>query len=223
MNNSLSKIWWIGVPCLIAFVQLCIELFAAQALMAELHSERGSHEFIEFLFIGAAFLVAVSILTKLNFKTQKKLVLWTALAATCCLYVAGEEVSWGQHFLKWSTPEYWAHINDQHETNFHNTSSWLDQKPRLLLLIGIVIGGIIIPFLRKVKPGLVPEKMAIIYPPAVLGVTAVFAVSANLIDKIFEAIAEAPLLSRGSEVEELYLFYFVLLYMIILRRRVMQQ
>jgi len=105
----------------------------------------------------------------------------------------------------------------------HNTSSWLDQKPRLILLIGSVTGGLIIPFLQRFKPSVLPKKFEIIYPPAILGVTAALAVSVNLIDKIFELFTKFPILSRGSEVEELYLFYFVLLYLIVLRRRLAQQ
>ena len=218
----LHKIWWLWVPLLILAAQALIELFASQKLLGELHSESGPHEFFEFIFVGAAFFVAVSTLTKLKYPQQKWLCAWVSLAAICCFYVAGEEVSWGQHFLKWSTPEYWAHINDQGETNLHNTSSWLDQKPRLILLIGSVTGGLIIPFLQRFKPSVLPKRFEIIYPPAILGVTAALAVSVNLIDKIFELFTKFPILSRGSEVEELYLFYFVLLYLIVLRRRLAQ-
>lgn len=190
-------------------------------ILAELHSETGPHEFIEFLFLVAAFFIALISLKHTYGKYDTWLVIWIGLAALCCFYVAGEEVSWGQHLLKWSTPEYWAHINDQHETNLHNTSSWLDQKPRLLLLIGVVIGGLIIPALKKYKPTLLPEKFSIIYPPAILGVTAAFAISVNILDKIWEGFTGTSLLTRGSEVEELYLFYFVLLYLFILRKRIL--
>lgn len=33
---------------------------------------------------------------------------------------AGEEISWGQRIIGWSTPDQLAAINDQNETNFHN-------------------------------------------------------------------------------------------------------
>lgn len=218
----LSKPLWLGVPLLIVVAQALIELFAPQGLLGELHSESGPHEFIEFLFMAGAFIIAMRIFPLLK-GHPRWLYAWVGIAALSCFYVAGEEISWGQHFLKWSTPEYWAHINDQGETNLHNTSSWLDQKPRLVLLIGVVTGGLVFPLLQKIKPGLLPEKFKIIYPPAILGVTAALAISANLVDKFFEALVDAPLLSRGSEVEELYLFYFVLLYLIVLRRRLAQE
>jgi len=220
MNKKLHPFFWLWIPILIMVAQTFIELFAPRAILAELHSETGPHEFIEFLFIGFACLVALNILTKLKYPEQKWLAVWVGIAAICSFYVAGEEISWGQHLLQWSTPEYWAHINDQGETNLHNTSSWLDQKPRLVLLIGVVTGGLIIPFLNRYKPEVLPQKFAIIYPSALLSVTAAFAISTNLIDKIFEALTDESLLSRGSEIEELYLFYFVLLYLILLRRKI---
>src|SRR3546814_4167282 len=54
--------------------------------------------------------------------------------------MAGEEASWGQHYAGWLTPDNWQALNDQGETNLHNTSSWLDQKPRTLLEIGVIVG-----------------------------------------------------------------------------------
>ncbi|MEM7650591.1 MAG: hypothetical protein AAF204_00725, partial [Pseudomonadota bacterium] len=59
--------------------------------------------------------------------------------------------------------------------------------------------------------------------PAILAPTAALALSVKLIDKIDEQLKEVVIFSRASEVEELYLFYFVLLYLVILRRRLMQQ
>lgn len=59
--------------------------------------------------------------------------IWIAIVTAGAFYMAGEEVSWGQWFFLWDTPDAFLAINDQHETNLHNTSSWLDQKPRLLL------------------------------------------------------------------------------------------
>ncbi|MGH1399456.1 MAG: hypothetical protein ACRBCT_09615, partial [Alphaproteobacteria bacterium] len=150
------------------------------------------------------------------------LTLWVGIAALATFYVAVEEISWGQHIFEWGTPDFWQQVNDQSETNLHNTSSWLDQKPRAILLIGVIVGGLIIPLLTRIKPEILPQTFTIIYPSAILSVTAALALLVKIIDKGQDA-ADIVLLSRASEVEELYLFYFVLLYLIILRRRVMQQ
>mgnify|MGYP004003521081 FL=1 len=71
---------------------------------------------------------------------------WLLLWTLACVYFAGEEISWGQWFFQWNTPEDFAQINDQNETNLHNISSWFDQKPRALVELWIFIGGVIMPF-----------------------------------------------------------------------------
>lgn len=42
------------------------------------------------------------------------------LAAAGCLFVAGEEISWGQRLLGFATPDFFAGFNVQGETTFHN-------------------------------------------------------------------------------------------------------
>jgi len=220
--DRLSKIWWLWIPIAVMALQVPMEMFLSRPVLALLHSEQGPHESLEFIILVIAFGFAIVTLRRIDWKKDKWLGVWVALAAVCCFYVAGEEVSWGQKFVNWATPEFWAHINDQNETNLHNTSSWLDQKPRLVLLIGVVTGGLIIPLLRKFKPQWVPQKFEIIYPPQVLGFTAFIVLAVELIDKIDKSLKDVILFERASEVEELYLFYFVLLYLVILRRRVLQ-
>lgn len=57
------------------------------------------------------------------------------------LFVVGmEEISWGQTYLQWATPESWAAINSQQETTVHN----LLEQPTLhvieqAILIGFVL------------------------------------------------------------------------------------
>ena len=82
------------------------------------------------------------------------LLLWFSIATLGVAYTAGEEISWAQHLVGWGTPHWWADLNDQGETNLHNVSSWLDQKPRALLEVGIVIGGIVLPLLLRAVPRL---------------------------------------------------------------------
>ena len=216
----MNKIWWLWVPvaAMLAQIVLEISLSGHPGILAHLHSEDGPHEAVQFLFIAAAFVIAVIALAQMDLKAKKWLAAWIGLAAICCFYVAGEEISWGQHILKWSTPDYWAHFNDQQETNLHNTSSWLDQKPRLLLEIGIVTGGLLIPLMMKYKPALVPARFNIIYPPPYLAVIALLALFVKLAEKLAGAMG-IVIFERASEIEELYLFYFVFLYLIVIRKR----
>lgn len=222
MNDPLPKIWWLYVPLMAALVQIILEISLASRLMTLSYSEDGPHEFLQFLVILSAFIVAVFTLFKMELKKDPYLFAYISLAAVCCFYVAGEEISWGQHIMDWSTPDYWANLNDQGETNLHNTSSWLDQKPRLILLIGIVTGGLIIPLLRLYKPGLVPKRFEIIYPPAYLALIAFLCLAVQIGDDIDSALTNISLFARASEVEELFMFYFVLLYLIVMKRRILK-
>lgn len=217
MNNELTKIWWLWIPIAFVLVQIGLERSAAPEVLSALMSENGPHELFQFFIMLAAALVSADMLCQRPWKISPWFTVWVLLAAVACIYIAGEEISWGQQFLKWQTPDFWNGVNDQQETNIHNTSSWFDQKPRLILMIGTVVGAIIIPLLRKYKPGLVPEKFAIIYPPATLGLLAVLLVGTNLLNHF-----DGGLMARSSEIEEVFLFYFMLLYMIILRGRVLK-
>lgn len=217
MKIELTKIWWLWIPIAFVFVQIGLERSATPEVLSAIMSENGPHELFQFFIMLAAALVSVDVLCQRPWKIAPWLLVWVLLAGLGCIYIAAEEISWGQQFLKWQTPDFWQGVNDQNETNIHNTSSWFDQKPRLILMIGTIVGAIIIPLLRKYRPGLVPEKFSIIYPPATLALLSVLLVGTNLLNH-----AQDDLMARSSEVEEVFLFYFMLLYMIILRGRVLK-
>jgi len=219
-SGRMNRFWWLILPLAFLILQIVLEITLPPGLLAVMHTENAPHEIVPWVIIGGALAVALAALLKINPRKDKWLFAWVGIAALSCFYVMGEEISWGQHFLNWDTPEYWRNVNDQHETNLHNTSSWFDQKPRLILLIGIVMGGIIFPLLQKYKPGTLPEKFAIIYPPAFLMPTALLVLGPYLVEKILAAF-DRGFFERVSEVQEIYMFYFVLLYMIVLRRRIL--
>ena len=45
---------------------------------------------------------------------------WMILGALALFYFAGVELSWGQHILKWDSPDLFKQVNRQEETNLHN-------------------------------------------------------------------------------------------------------
>jgi hypothetical protein len=221
MNDShpLQPVLWLWLPLLFLSAQIIIEIWVPHSVLQNIHNENGPHEAMQVVALVAAFLTALMALRYVRWRTQAWLGGWLALAFVCCVYVAGEEMSWGQHIFDWVTPEYWKTINDQHETNLHNLSSWLDQKPRFLLEAGVICGGIIMPLLLKFYPRALPQKLMVIYPPFCLIVVALIAIIPKYIDKaarVFDII----LFERVSEVQELGMFYFVLLYLLVLFQRV---
>ncbi|MBV6632681.1 MAG: hypothetical protein KI792_06570 [Alphaproteobacteria bacterium] len=165
--------------------------------------------------------MAIYILIRMD-HANRWLMAWIGIAALGCLYVAGEEVSWGQHFLKWESSEFWSGVNDQNETNLHNISSWLDQKPRILLIIGVYVGGLVIPLLLKFRPGVLPDRFAIIYPNQKFITTAVLCLALKVYDSLGD-ITGVNLLYRSAETEEIFIYYFVVLYLLLMMKRLTMQ
>ena len=155
---------------------------------------------------------------------RSKLLAWVGLHVLACIYFAGEELSWGQHLLGWSTPEGIAALNDQGETNLHNMSSWLDQKPRLLLEIWVLIGGVIVPLcgLREARRLSSDVVLSWAWPTLDCLPTALLAILVRLPERLKDVfdIASLPYEIRYSEPQEYYFALFLLLYLAALRRRV---
>ncbi len=219
MNDQIKKLWWLWLPILVFAVQIIMELFLPLKLMDPYYAENGILEQAQFLVIGSAFIFSLLILWALRHQNLPWVMAWTSIAALGSFYIAGEEVSWGQHILGWGTPEQWAQVNDQGETNLHNTTSWLDQKPRILLIVGIAVGGLVLPLLKKYKEDWLPKKFTLIYPPSCMAVIAALAIFPSLTVKIGE-LFDIVLFGRVSELQELYLYYFVLVYLMALKKRI---
>lgn len=213
-----ASLLWFWVPVLGLLLQIALEAFLPHDVFMDFIAEGGPHENLQCAVMVAAFIVALRILFENYSRMSKGLLLWIGTAAAASFYVAGEEISWGQHLFHWVTPEYWATVNDQNETNLHNTSSWLDQKPKLLLALGIVVGGLVIPALRRWRPGWLPAKFATIYPPDAIATTALIFFALKLSNYVTNAL-DIRLFERISEIQELYMFYFVLLYLLDFHRR----
>lgn len=65
-----------------------------------------------------------------------------------CVFLAGEELSWGQHVFGWATPEAFA-SNVQGETNLHNLSGVNKSVPKWIVVLGIAAGGVGVPLARR--------------------------------------------------------------------------
>jgi hypothetical protein len=145
LGLSIIGMWWIRISTPIKF-----EL---------LFAKEGPLELLTFLaLIGSA---AWCVLAARNTLRKKGTNLGRAIAGCYAalgvgLFVVGmEEISWGQTYLQWATPESWAAINSQQETTVHN----LLAQPTLhvieqAILIAFVLSALIGIWLgmRKVHP-----------------------------------------------------------------------
>jgi hypothetical protein len=128
-------------------------------------------------------------------------------------------MSWGQHFFHWNTPEYWALVNRQQETNLHNTYAVFEKYPRAVLEIGVLIGGIVIPIAAAFVPRIRAMRLSLFFPPAALLPASLIVFAIKIADMAFQKGHAGELLHRPSETIELYLYCFILAYLIVFTRR----
>lgn len=213
--------WWLGVPLLLAAGIIAVHEAAPDFYEAWIIPEGyGFLEVGHFFLPVAAAAVAFRLLFR-PFVRRRRTVFWFLLLMMLgCLYIAGEEHSWGQHFFYWDTPSYWAEINRQQETNVHNTSEWFNHKPRALMEIGIIAGGLLLPLAAVFRPGLRRNRWALFLPadalvPAALGM--VLFKSFHTIEKTLHIHMPA---SRPAEATESFIYLFLLFYLIVFARRI---
>lgn len=219
---GIHPLFWLWIPSLWMIGQVAAEFIFPKEAVLHFRRENGVHEWIQFALLIGTLILSIKILKSMPSPKNKWLIAWFVFAAIGSFYTAFEEISWGQWIFKWATPEAFEEINQQGETNLHNTSKWLNQKPRLLLEVGIIVGGIIIPLLAMLKPKWLPKRFEIIYPPNFMIFIAVIYTMAKFSHKFSRMLFDEKVFQRSSEIEELYLYFFIFLYMIVLHRRIVK-
>lgn len=210
------------LPLAVAVVLVLAWLLAPEFYRDYLGGEIGVLELAHVIIplISAAYCLRILVLKEV--REDRLVFVWIVLGLLGSVYMAGEEASWGQHYAGWLTPENWQALNDQGETNLHNTSSWLDQKPRTLLEIGVIVGGILIPLLALRRPALREGRFALFLPPLACLPVAVIAEAAKLWDRLQPlGLWDFVIFDRASEVQELYFSLFILFYLMVFRHRVL--
>ncbi len=183
--------------------------------------ENGVVELLQAAFLLASSIIAFRAWRTLPRQQYKWFSAWLLIAAICCFVVFGEEVSWGQWWFKWTTPDYWKTLNQQHETNLHNTSRYLNQIPRRILEISVICAGILIHVvaLMPAMKRYLTRRFALIYPPTTLCIAAFCYVLLLIISRLGRQAYDLSLIPHTSETQETFLFLFVFLYILILKKR----
>ncbi len=158
------------------------------------------------------------------------LAIWFGLFVVGLILLAGEEASWGQHWIGWDTPEDFR--NEQNETNLHNLMDASEEVPKTLLLLACLFGGIVWPIwakVRKVGPYLTKGWFSWIWPSSLIwpasAITWVMRmgerllVNTDLEDAFLFGHAVRPLYIATRESIELYAVLFVLAYLWDVQRR----
>lgn len=175
----------------------------------------------------AAFLViALGLSLYMAFqKNEKWLRYWLIFISLGLFYLLTEETSWGQHYFDGPMFDFFSRFNDQGENNIHNSSAWFDQKPRALLLFGMILGTIVHPLFKRFRGRGLFDNPWWLAPTLVCLGPVVF----SQIGSLPERIDDLNLLDisaqaftggyRSSEMEEVYMYMFFITYLLSLGYR----
>jgi len=212
--------WWLGVPLVMAiFILVTAQLTPDFYMKWILPEGYGFLEFGHFFIPLAAAIIAFRLLFKPFVRARPLTFAFLLLAGLGCLYIAGEEHSWGQHFFYWNTPEYWAEVNRQAETNLHNVHEWFNHQPRAVIQAGIFVGGLLVPLAAWFFPIVRRNRWSLFLPAAALVPTALGWLLFRSVSQLNKDYGIA-LVHRPSESVETFMYLFLLFYMIVFARRI---
>jgi len=182
-----------------------------------IESESGLIENATALLLLPATVLAIVLAVRCYAQFGRMFAVWFAGFALMCFGFAGEEVSWGQHWLGWSSPEYFAEYNRQGETNFHNLNIHFGRVVKTLLTLVIIIGGLILPLTRRAqaREALSPRRWsAAVVPTLVCVPAAAFVFGVRLVErcKTWFDLEWSLLDVNLKELQELYIAMFLLIY-----------
>lgn len=205
--GALPRWVWLGLAPLLPLLVVALQITPPEGYQGWLHSEQGLIELttVAVLLVGIGLgIAALRLRERLPGPVART---WVLMVTLGCVYFAGEEVSWGQHLLGWSTPETFAELNDQNETNLHNISHWLDQKPRLLLELWVLMGGVGLPLLerlRRRRRDFSRDQRAWFWPPAVCFPVSLLTILVGIPKRTRKAFGlDLPVQIQYSETQEL--------------------
>jgi len=211
--------WWLGIPVGVALFVIGTYWIDADWHRRWITAESGVLETAQFIFMVVGLAVAVQLLFDPFVRRRPLVLAVTALAAFACLFIGGEEVSWGQHIFFWQDQSLVSAVNDEGELSLHNMNKSFERLPRTLLEIGVVAGGLLVPLACAYAPWLRQSRMALFLPAAALVPAALLAVAFKGAGTLAQYVA-ANVAARPSEAVEVFLYFFMMAYLIVFERRI---
>ena len=146
----LAAAGWVLLMCGLA-------LAAPAQYRALLQEDRFIEWWTVFLFLAAA------VFGFLSARQQRRI--FDLLIAAFCLFVAGEEFSWGQRLVGYTPPPLFLEHNTQQELTLHNFSSVFGQ-PKMVLMLALLGYGLLLPVLAlRPRGARLLKKVAATAPP----------------------------------------------------------
>ena len=218
MEKNLHKLLWLVIP-VVVFLVPYLSRMGGEGADLYLYGENGWIEILTVIFLLIAILFGMMFLLLLRVPGHDWVLWWMVILVLGSIYFAGEEVSWGQHIFGWEASEYWQSLNDQGETNLHNTGPLFDQIPRALLSVAALVGGVLVPlYLFLTKRRL--DKASLHYwlwPTYECAPAALFSILVSWHEKTYRMLdVEIPVVLdvRAGEVKESFLALFIMVYVV---------
>lgn len=169
IKDNWKKIVFI-IPILLFLFSLII-LMRYNHIFFYLEAEDSVIEWLQFLFITLILFLNFKLFSK--YKAKDKLLAFIFLfAAIGFLFIAGEEISWGQRIFNIPTPEEYAKVNIQQELTIHNYGLIFGYVYRIYMIFGLLASTMFIfkplllrfiPRLKKVWNTFIPGWQYFIY------------------------------------------------------------
>ncbi len=230
--RDLSSWWWAGIPAAMLLLTI-YAYFASPDLMAllirrdESPAGGGIAENGTVLVLLPGIVAGIALLLRQRARLPWWLTVWLLGWTLACVYFAGEEASWGQHYFRWGTPETLVDLNDQRETNLHNISHWLDQKPRTLVEIWAVLAGLLLPAwwrLRRRPPFGAAAWRHWFWPTHVVMPAVAIFLATDIVGMVSKVNNWPAWYTLGSnELREFYIAFFLSTYLLSLWYRLRQE
>ena len=222
-NHELSALWWLLLPIGFFILRYAVGVFThkKKGLESWFAGELGLIENLTVVLLVVAALLTIYVILRFGRFLDRVPKLFLVIYCLGCIFFAGEEASWGQHWYGWETGEYFLAINDQEETNFHNTSELLDRVPKAIVSLAIFIGGVVIPIVLRRKKLEIDCRKPFwwLFPTWVCVPTAIMAISATWPSKIERYIDMEFYFDGAQEMKEICIAYFFLLFIVSLYLR----
>jgi hypothetical protein len=224
MRRSVTRAAWILLPGLgLVVYGVSLALMPPALFLWAFDSEYGPVELGTAACFGVASGLALGLVVRTRGTVPALVRALYLLFALGALFAGLEEISYGQHFIGWQSPRWFAEQNVQHETNLHNLAG--DKPGRALrngALGAVTLGGIVLPAAATWAGGqYTPGRLAYyLLPRAEL----VPLVTATLLMRLFRTLPRHIREGRDIalfEMLELYLAITALVYVLTLRRRLL--
>jgi hypothetical protein len=220
---------WLGLPVGLALLWFGLTVAGDDIYRKYCHHELGIPETVTVVALGVAIWAAWRLFVHRR-KVPSRLFGWYVLfLGAACFLFAGEEMSWGQHWLGFEPPEEIAKHNRQGELNLHNLpllDPLFDLVARNALTLGALVGGVIIPLVRRKRRTANHDLSRMwnwIWPSLDCVPAALFACTITLPNKISKLMDVDVLLgfhNGASETKEMFLAVFLMIYLLALWKRV---